>query len=74
VVRRAPPDATPTLIPALDRVVASGQPVSIGVMAIRSLDRLAKAVGVPMGLQNPAGTARSQGGHFVSQSIYRVWF
>lgn len=51
VVRRAPPDARPTLIPTLDRVVASGRPVSIGVMAIRSLDRLAKAVGVPMGLQ-----------------------
>jgi hypothetical protein len=51
VVRRDPPDARPTLIPALDRVVASGQPVGIGVMASGSLHRLARAAGVPMGLQ-----------------------
>src|SRR4051794_4710902 len=56
VVPRATPDVTPNLIPALDRVVASGRSVSIGVMAHGSLHRLARAVGVPMGLQTSSRT------------------
>ena len=51
VVRRAPPDAGPTLVPALDRVVPVGRPVGIGVIASSSLERLARAASVPMGLQ-----------------------
>ena len=74
VVRRDPPDARPTLIPALDRVVASGRPVGIGVMASGSLHRLARAVGVPMGLQTSSRNGPLARRAFESRWTCRVWF